>query len=217
MKRACWPSFLLFPAFFFALLTSILASYFNYWSGITCLLLLLCFRLPEKVISSSLSIAVIAYCVVIIGNLYLIDTAYTSEDFYYIAYFTIGFIVFSQLSLNQTVHVYKFIVFLFIVLAVWALIQYYTGKFYIVNAGLRSNTIFTTPNTFAAAINLILFPLIAVNLSVNKRPFSFIAMLLLFYALLVTQSRGGLLSFIIGSGTIFVLVFVNKMQKIIRI
>lgn len=204
---------MLFPAFLFALLTSILASYFNYWSGIACLLLLLCFRLPEKFVWSNLSYAVVTYCAVVIVNLLFIDTAYTAEDFYYIAYLTIGFIVFSQLSLNQIISIYKLIVCLFIGLSVWAIIQYYTGSFYIVNAGLRSNTIFTTANTFSAAINLILLPLIAINLSSKNRHILYTAMLLLFYALLVTRSRGGMLSFFIGCSAIVIFVFINNIQR----
>jgi O-antigen ligase len=213
LKRVSWPSFLLFPAFFFALLTSILASYFNYWGGISCLLLLLCFGLSEKIVWSWLSITVFSFCVVIIGNLYFIDTAYTPEDFYYIAYFAIGFIVFSKLSLKQTVHVYTLLVYLFVLLAIWALAQYYTGKFYIINAGFRSNTIFTTANTFAAAINLILFPLIVANLFIKNRPWMFTVMLLLFSALLVTGSRGGGVSFIIGMSVIFLFIYVNRIHR----
>jgi O-antigen ligase len=212
-KRANWPSLFLFPAFFFALLTSVLASYLNYWCGVTSLLLLLCFRRTEKFSWSYLNIAVIAYIAVVICNLFFIDVAYTPEDFYYIAYFAIGFIVFSQLSLRQIIHIYKLLVYLFIFLSIWALIQYYIGDYYIVRAGLRSNTIFTTPNTFAAAINLILFPLIASNLSNKSKPLMFGVMLLLFYALLVTQSRGGWLSFFIGCFSITIFVYKNKLQK----
>ena len=207
---------MLFPAFLFALLTSILASYFNYWSGIACLLFLLCFKLPEKFLWSKLSVAVVIYCAIVILNLIFIDTAYTAEDFYYIAYLFIGFIVFTQLSLNQTIFIYKLIVYLFVGLSIWAIIQYYTGKLYIVNAGVRSNTIFTTANTFAAAINLILIPLIAVNLCIKNRPLFYVAMLLLFYALLATRSRGGQLSFVVGGSAIFIFFLVNKLQQKIQ-
>lgn len=156
-----------------------------------------------------MSITVVIFCVVIIGNLIFVDTAYTSEDFYYIGYFAVGFFVLSKLTLNQIIQLYKLLVYLFIFLSFWALIQYYTGNYYIVNAGLRSNIIFTTPNTFAAAINLILFPLITINLG-PKNKLAFIAMLFLFYALLVTQSRGGFLSFMLGLGVILFFSYRNK-------
>ncbi len=169
--------------------------------------------MPEKFVWSYLSAAVIAYCAVVVINLIFIDTAYTAEDFYYIAYLIIGFIIFNQLTLNQTILIYKLIVYLFIGLSIWAIIQYYTGKFYIINAGLRSNTIFTTANTFAAAINLILFPLIAINFSSKYRPVIFVVMLLLFYALLVSRSRGGMLSFLIGYSAIFIFVLAGKIQQ----
>lgn len=213
LKGACWPSFLLFPAFLFTLFTSILASYFNYWLGISCLLLLLCFSLPEKLNWSYLSFAVLGFCSIVIGNLIFIDTAYIADEFYYIAFFMVSFVVFNKLKFDQTIYIYRLITYLFICLAIWSLIQYYTGDFYIFPAGHRSNTFFTTANTYAAAINLILFPLIAVNLCSKLKSASFIAMLFLFYALLTTQSRGGFLSFLIGSIVISILIYTMKNQQ----
>jgi len=94
-------------------------------------------------------------------------------------------------------------------LSVWALIQYYTGDFKIIDVALRTNTIFFTPNTFAAAINLVLFPLIAINLRVKQKPLIFIVMLLLFYALILTKSRGGHRSFVVVCGVIFLLNYLS--------
>ncbi|MBL1141745.1 MAG: O-antigen ligase family protein [Proteobacteria bacterium] len=213
LKRAARPSFLFFPVFFFALLTSVLASYFNYWIGISFLLLILSFGLSERFSYSYLSIAVIAFSVILIGNLFFIDSAYTAEDFYYIGFFVISFAVFSQLAISQITYAYKLLVYLFLLLAIWAFVQYYSGYYYLINSGLRSNTIFATPNSFAAAINLILFPLIAFNLK-NKNNFpGYLAMLILFYALLTTQSRGGFLSFLVGYCSMYIILF-KRREKI---
>lgn len=214
LKGARWPSFLLFPAFLFTLFTSVFASYLNYWLGISCLLLLLCFSLPEKFNWSYLSFAVIGFCSLIIANLIFIDTAYIAEEFYYIAFFMVSFVVFNQIKSNQIIYLYRLITGLFICLAIWSLIQYYTGNYYLFPpVGHRSNTIFVTPNTFAAAINMILFPLIAVNLCNRKSLAAFGVMLLLFLILLLTQSRGGLLSFLAGSTVISILCYRLKSYR----
>ncbi len=129
-----------------------------------------------------------------------------AEEFYYIAFFMVSFVVFNKLKFNQTIYLYRLITYVFICLAIWSLIQYYTGDFYLFPpVGHRSNTIFVTPNTFAAAINLILFPLIAVNLCNEKRLAAFGVMQLLFLTLLITQSRGGFISFLIGCSVISIL------------
>jgi O-antigen ligase len=211
-KRAKWPSFLLFLGFFFALFTSVLASYFNYWIGISSLLLYLALGPTEKVNFSYLYISAITFSVVLIGNLFLIDIAYTAEDFFYISYFVIGFIVFSQLNVTQITSVFKLLVCIFIFLAIWSYIQYYTGDYYILNSGYRANTIFATPNSYAAAINLILLPLIAINLVNKGKTCLYVAMLILFYSLLTTQSRGGFLSFTVGI-TIMLIVFYLTNKK----
>jgi O-antigen ligase len=210
IERAAWPSFFLFPAFFFALLTSTLASYFNYSLGVIVILSLLCFRLPERINWSWLSITVVIYSVVIVGNLIFYDVAYTQQDFFYIGYFILGFIICSKITLQQIFYIYRLLVYLFIILTIWAVIQYYTGKFYIINVGMRANTIFTTPNTFAAALNLILFPLISINLKNKFSHINFYVMLALFYGLLLTQSRGGFISFICGFS---VLMFFSQFLK----
>jgi O-antigen ligase len=203
MERASWPSFFLFPALVCALLTSILASYFYYWLGISCLLLFLGLNQGEKFLWSKLSIAVIAFSSVIVTNLFFIDVAYTSEDFYYPAFFIIGFVVFNQLTPAQLLYLYKLLVYILIVLSMWAFLQYFQDDFVLVGNSGRPNSIFYTANTFSAAINLALLPLIAINLSDRNKPLVFTAMLLFFYVLLLTRSRGGYLSFIFAFGLMF--------------
>lgn len=209
-----WPSFFLFPAAIFALATSIFASNFNYVLGIVCLLVLLLFQLQESINKSPIVLSLFIYGFIVILNIQFIDNARDTNEIFYFAYLIIGFVVFSKLTKAQIIYVYQWLLFVLVLLSLWGFVQFHTGEFYIAATGKRANAIFYTPNTFAASLNLFLFPVIAIFLTKNKyRTLITSLIVILFYTLLITKSRGGWLSFSIGVGLIsFIYLFVYKKQ-----
>jgi O-antigen ligase len=204
LKRAMWPSFFILPALLFALLISSVEGFVFWWAGLACLIFAIIIRLPRTFNWSPLSIAVIVYIAFLVFNIFISSPSFTAKGLYFLCYFTAGFLVFSCLNKEQTEFVFKLTTGLFLLLAVWAIFQYITGQGYLTRAWPRVNAIFFTPNTFAAAINLILLPLTAVFLFSPDKRAVFFCMLFLFIVLLLTQSRGGMLAFLSGLVVIWI-------------
>jgi O-antigen ligase len=122
---------------------------------------------------------------------------YNAEADYLIWLFAGGFLLFTYADENFIRYTLYCLVGIFIALSIWGLIQYTTGYAYLISMGHRANSIFITPNTFAASINIILLPTIVLYLIGSKSSrYLFIPLLILFSALLVTQSRGGWVAFV---------------------
>jgi len=89
------------------------------------------------------------------------------------------------------------------VLAGWAVIQYFFIEEFI---GTRIHHPMLNPNNLAAILNMGLLPVIALYFVSSKRQMvigSFVLVLLFFAALLVTQSRGAMISFIMAVTILF--------------
>ena len=93
---------------------------------------------------------------------------------------------------------FKYIVLIFSLLAVWGLFQHYTGLAVIEDMDGRANSFFTTPNSFAAALNLVLLLLISLYANNKNSGGVLFVILLMFAALLVTESRGAWTAFFIS-------------------
>ena len=198
LKRAFWPSFFIISGLSFALIISSVGGYIFWWAGLACLLLVIIIGLPRPFNLTLLSTVVVLYIAYLFLNIFLLSPAFTAKGMYFVCYFAAGFFVFSKLSQQQFEQIYKLTVMIFALLSIWAIFQYITGMGYLIPTWPRANTVFFTPNTFAAAINLVLLPLVCIYLYGGKGKIVFALSLLLFAALVVTQSRGGLLAFLAG-------------------
>jgi len=204
LKRACWPSFFILPALFFALLISSIEGFIFWWAGLVCLIITLVIGFPRSFSWNPLSIAVVLYIAFLLINIFILSPAFTAKGLYFVCYLAAGFFIFSRLTQDQIKPVFKLTTVVFILLAIWAIFQYTTGTGYLARAWPRVNTIFYTPNTFAAALNLVLLPLIAIFLFDKNKRLALISALLLFGILLFTQSRGGLLAFIVAIAVLWI-------------
>ena len=90
---------------------------------------------------------------------------------------------------------FRYLVLIFCLLSIWAIVQHYGGLAILVDMGGRANTFFTTPNSFAAALNLVLVLLVSIYAGGRTQSWILPIIMLLFAALLVTESRGGWLAF----------------------
>lgn len=215
-KGAFWPSFFILPALLFALLISSIEGFVFWWAGLTCMIVTIIAGLHRPFNRTPLSIAVFVYIAFLLFNVFVLSPAFTAKGLYFVCYLAAGFFVFTRLSQGQVELVIKVTVAVFILLAVWAIIQYATGQGYLARAWPRVNTIFFTPNTFAAAINLILLPLVSLYIYGTNKRLVFICVLLLFGTLLLTQSRGGQLAFMAGISVLWITGFVSKEYQVER-
>jgi len=212
-RRALLPSFLFLGALGFALASSSIAGHIYLWSGLACLVLLYISGYLQGFKLTALSLAVFAFIGMVLLSILLLAHNFPEDGFYYILYLLFSFIAFSCIP-RELLHVpFCVIIACLVLLAGWGLIQYFTGLAYIHPNWPRANAIFITPNTFAAALNLVMLPMAAAYIYGLKRPWFFAISLLLFAALLVTQSRGGYLSFAIGLITLVLMTIYKKPEQ----
>ncbi|MEK7360212.1 MAG: O-antigen ligase family protein, partial [Planctomycetota bacterium] len=178
--------------------------------------------LPKKLPITLLSLSVIFFSLYFLGHMLFLNPRYHSARIYYPFYILLPFIVFSCLEKETIKRIFKYGVFILLLLSFWGLLQHFTGLGVIVSMGGRANAIFYTPNTFAAAINLFLLPLIALYVypvrkkalpelsnGVNGRGTKKILIcgLILYSALLAANSRGGYLA--LTTGFLFLICFLR--------
>ena len=197
-KRVLGPSFFITLALLFALIISSIKGYLFWWGGVSALLVLYMVYSQRQFVWNPLSLSVVIFISILLVSALAINPVFSSEGIYYISYFAISFMVFSRLPEELMPVAFKLVISVFMLLSLWALFQYLTGMGYLVLTNNRANTIFFTPNTFAAALNLVLLPVIAIYFQGSKGWLEIAVIVLLFAALVVSQSRGGMIAFIIG-------------------
>jgi len=195
-KRAIWPSFFVMPGLLLALVTSTFEGYIFYWLGIVCLVFPLLIGLPRKPGWNKVTACVLLFITWLLIHIFFISPAFTTKGLYFVGFLLAGFLLASCLSRGQVKVLFIATIAVFSLLSVWAVIQYLTGSFYLIPVHPRVNTIFFTPNTFAAAINLAILPLLVIYLSGSGRHYMYLSLIILFTALLLTGSRGGWLAFL---------------------
>lgn len=208
-KRALLPSFLFLGAFCFALISSSITGHVYLWLCIAFLVLIYISGFLEGFKLTALAIALFAFGAAVLGSILLVAYDLSEEGLYYIFILMCSFVVFSCISRERQVLSYKIALGCFIILALWGLVQYFTGLGYLLPNWPRAKALFVTPNTFAAALNLVIFPAIAAYVFRYGRSVLYVIIMLLFSALLVTQSRGGYLSFIFS----FIVIFIFSIYK----
>jgi O-antigen ligase len=224
IKRAFMPSLFLCFAVLLVLLLSIDTYNYTYWFISISILFSLSLYLANKQIKfNPLSMLVALFILLLILNMEFVRPIKNAEANYLIWLFAGGFFLFTYAYEAFIKHICFSLTVIFVLLSIWGLFQYASGELYLFDMGHRANSIFVTPNTFAASINVILLPAIVFYLiGIKRYRFLFPSLLVMFSALLVTQSRGGWVAFLVSLVIIFVLIRVLdinidrlKLKKII--
>ena len=203
----------MFIAIVLALVISSINGYVFWWISTSILFLLSVYFYNSRLFFNPLSITVFLFVVVLILNMVFVRPVNDPNASYLIVFFASGFLLFSfanEKFIRQSLYS---ICVLFLLLSLWGFLQYLTGFGYLIKMGGRANAIFYTPNTYAAAINVILLPLTVFYLNSKNRvvrllPFIFV----LFAALLTSQSRGGWVAFVSSLIFFFILVRVIEVK-----
>lgn len=168
-------------------------DFFFEWLGL-CLLAVLAWLQRERLpVLTWISATLAGFCGLLFINALYINPAYHAEGIYFPATLLIAFVVASCCPAWLAQSGFKIFCALIALIAVWALLQWLTGWGFIDEIGPRSEGPFATPNTLATALNLGLAPVLAYYLLGYGGRGAYGFTLLLFAALLATQSRGGYL------------------------
>lgn len=200
------------PFFIIALLCLLQAShnltFFFWWLGL-CLLATLAWLQQERLFTLSwVSAALIVFCLLLLTNALYLNPVYHAQGMYFSATLLIAFLVASYLPIWITQTGFKIFCAVIALIAVWALVQWLTGWGFLEEKNVRALTLFSTPNTLATALNLGLMPVLGFYLLGCGGPGIYGLTLLLFAALLTTQSRGGYLGLL--AGFLFLLTLIGK-------
>lgn len=188
-----------------ALVISIINGYVFWWVSVSIIFLLSLYYYDSRLVLNPLTITVFAFILLLTLNMIFVHPANNTNAAYLILFFASGFLLFSFASDNFIKQSVTILCALFLLLSIWGLTQYLTGSGYLVYAGQRANAIFYTPNSFAACINIILLPLTIFYVHKKESQKIYALILVLFLALLVTQSRGGWTAFIVSIFFIYIL------------
>jgi O-antigen ligase len=196
LKRAFWPSFFVLSAYLFALITSSITGYLFWWAGICFLILALLFQANSKIKISSLAVSFYIYTTYLLINILFVSPVFSAMGLYFIAYLFFSFVCASNIEESKIKITAEYLLYVFVLLALWGLVQYFVDLGNLIYTGGRSNAIFATPNTFAAALNFPLLISIVLYINGYKKKYLFIFILVLFWGLLTAQSRGGYLAYL---------------------
>ncbi|MCK9635370.1 MAG: O-antigen ligase family protein, partial [Methylobacter tundripaludum] len=206
-KRAFAP-FFVFTALLCLLQASRELAFFFWWLGL-CLLLAFAWLQQERPFSLSwINTALIVFCLMLLTNALRLNSVYHAEGIYFPATLLLAFLAASYRSVWLTQTGFKIFCAVIALIAVWALVQWLTGWGFLEEKSLRALALFATPNTLATALNLALMPALGFYLSGRGGRGVYGLTLLLFAALLASQSRGGYLGLL--SGILFFMTYVGQ-------
>jgi O-antigen ligase len=183
-------------------------EFFFWWLGL-CLLVALTWLQQERLFALSwVSALLTGFCGLLFVNALYINPVYHAEGIYFPATLLIAFVVASCCPEWFVQSGFKIFCAVIALIAVWALIQWLTGWGFLDKKSVRVPALFVTPNTLATALNLGLAPVLAYYLLGYGGRSVYGLTLLLFAALLATQSRGGYLGLL--AGILFFITFVRQ-------
>jgi len=195
--RAAEPSLFFVFAALLLLLAAALLPGNAYRLGAIVLLALAC--APWRALPlNAISAVTVLYCAWLLGSAAFATPAYSAEGIYRPLILMATFASVAILSAESRIQLFRAGVALIAALVLLGLLQYLFGLWRFVDNGQRAAATFTTPNTFATAINLFLLPLAAAYLSGVGSARVLNPLLWLFAGLVASQSRGGMLAFLAG-------------------
>lgn len=184
------------------------SDFFFWWLGL-CLLAAFAGLQQERSFSLSwLGVALAGFCLLLLTNALYLNTVYHANGIYLPATLLLAFVAASHCPVWFAQTGSKIFCVFIVLIATWALLQWLTGWGFIDERSFRAQALFATPNTLATALNLGLVPILGYYLLGRGGRGVYRLTLLLFAALLATQSRGGYLGLL--AGMLFLLSFVGQ-------
>lgn len=203
---------LITPLFVIALLCLLRVSRstepFIWWSGLCLLVTMISSQQKRPFALSWISTALVGFCLLLFINVLYLSPAYHASSLYRPATLLIAFVAATCLPAWFTQTGFKIFCGGIALIAAWAVLQWLTGWGFLVEKSARALALFTTPNILAMTLNLGLAPLLAYYLLGRGGRGVYGLTLLLFAALLATQSRGGYLGLL--AGILFLMAFAGQ-------
>jgi O-antigen ligase len=206
-KRAFAPFFFII-ALVCLLQTSRYIDFSFWWLGL-CLLIVLAKLQQERSFTLSwISAALVVFCLLQLTNALYLNPSYYAGGIYFPSTLLITFLVASCRPIWLIQTGFKIFCALIALIAVWAFVQWLTGWGFIGEKSARALALFSGTNTLATTLNLGLMPVLGFYLLGRGGRGVYGLAMLLFAALLTTQSRGGYLGLL--SGILFLMAFVGQ-------
>lgn len=189
-------------------------EFFFWWLGL-CLLAVLANKQQERLFSMSwLSAPLVGFCGLLFINTLYLNRVYHPEGIYFSATLLLAFVAVTRCSDWFAKTGFKLFCAFIALIAVWAVLQWLTGRGFLGEKSSRSQALFATPNTLATTLNLGFVPILSYYLLGRGGRGVYALTLLLFAALLATQSRGGYLGLL--AGMLFLLSFIGKTAVVVQ-
>jgi len=195
--RTDWSSLFVFGAALLLLAASVLPASAYRW-GALVLLVFAGAKVRLAPPANALAALLVVYCGWLFANAAFFSVAYSADGIYRPAILLAAATACAALARESLARLFRFGAALLALLVLLGLLQYYFGFWHFAHNPERAAATFVTPNTFATAINLILLPLVAIQV-LGKGGRRVVALALwLFAGLIASGSRGGLLAFFGG-------------------
>ena len=180
------------------LLTSRHTDFTFWWLGLCSLAALGWLKKEHALTLTWLSAALLGFCLLLFTHALFFSPAYHANSIYFPATLLTAFVVGSNCPAWLTKTGFKLFSAFIALNAFLALAQWLAGWGFMGKFSLRSLALFSTSNLLATALNLSLVPALGLYLLGSGERKLYGLALLLFAALLTTQSRGGYLSLLTG-------------------
>jgi len=168
-------------------------DFFFWWLELCVLSALIGLQQEQVFALSWLSVALAGFCGLLLTNALYLNPVYHAEGIYFPITLLLAFVAASHCPVWFAQTSFKLFCVFIVLIATWALLQWLTGWGFIDEKSSRAQALFITPNTLATALNLGLVPILGYYLLGRGGRGVYRLTLLLFAALLATQSRGGYL------------------------
>jgi O-antigen ligase len=197
--RAARPSFFVFWAGVLLLAASLIPTEIYFWWAGLALLLVPLFTLRRQPLPiNALGAALALFCTLLLADAAFLTSRYVAQELYRPMILIAGFAAVATLRAEEFEKLLRAGTALQSLLVLFGLLQVLAGFWPYGLDPARAAATFSTPNTFATAINLFLLPMIALALCGRGGRLSHAAAFWLFAGLLSTQSRGGWVAFMVG-------------------
>ena len=208
-KEALAPFFVIVALSFCLLLTSSHNNFCFWWLGL-CLLVALASQHDQQRLFklSWVGAALAGFCLLLLINALYLNPIYHASGIFLPVTLLLTFLASSRSADWLVQSGFKIFCAIIVLIAVWALVQWLTGWGFLYEKSARSVALFVTPNTLATVLNLGLLPILGFYLLGCGGRGAYTLTLLLFAALLATQSRGGYLGLL--AGILFFISFVGQ-------
>lgn len=196
--RVHGPSLFFLGAALLLLAAALLRGEIYRWGAIAALAAGVAAAGPRRIPVNLIGVAVALFGGWLLVNAAFVTPYYSAESLYRPVLLLLGFLAASSLDRQGLVVLFRAGAGLLAVLVLLGLAQFFLGFWHLAQNAQRAAAVFVTPNTFAAAINLALLPVLALAVLRRGGGGAVFLSLWMFAGLLATESRGGYLGFAAG-------------------